>query len=122
MEKLKFRAFVKSQNKLVDVVEIIFLANEIGVGNRHDWHYHDIKDCVLMQSINEVDKNGIEIFEGDILQGSFNTKFVIVFCNIEKCFKAKDLNNRNLKPFDYFGKMNDCVKIGNIYLNYAINK
>lgn len=121
MENLKFRAFVKSLNKVLDVVEIRFLANEIGVGTRHDWHYQDIKDCVLMQSIKEVDKNGVEIFEGDILQGSWNTTFEIVFCNIEKSFKAKDLSNGNLKNFDYFGKMEKLKIIGNSYTGGLCN-
>lgn len=113
--ELKIRAFVKSLNKVLDVVEIRFLANEIGVGTRHDWHYYDMKDCVLMHSINEVDKNGNEIFVGDILKNKENIGYVVY----EKSTLRFGIESLGSFAVDYETKdyyINTEI-VGNIYEN-----
>ena len=111
MKKIKFRAFVKSLNKVLDVIEIRFLANEIGLGTLHDWHYYDIKDCILMQSINEVDKNGTEIFEGDILKTLTGIGYV-VYDNLSFAIKTSGSEAVDYEPQ---GKYINFEVIGNIY-------
>jgi uncharacterized phage protein (TIGR01671 family) len=103
--EIKFRAFVKSLNKVLEVVEIRFLANEVGVGTRHDWHYHDMKDIELMQYTGMKDKNDIEIFDGDIVHFDYDFigKIKVEFINGKYSICKYDLS--------------DSVILGNIYEN-----
>ena len=113
--EIKLRAFVKSLNKVLDVVEIRFLANEVGVGTRHDWHYHDIKDVELMQYTGIKDKNGVEIYEGDILEG--NGIGVLVWFDDRFGVGSGKINNYHVVDEISKYEMEINKVIGNIYEN-----
>ena len=71
----------------------------------------------LMQYTGLKDKNGIEIYEGDIIKYDFNElNYRIEFLNAEFIARRFYENIENLYPteFDY-GK--ECEVIGNIYEN-----
>ena len=59
-------------------------------------------------------KNGKKIFEGDIVHGYWNTKFLIFFdlCCLQ--FRAK-LSDGTEKDIDYYGDSKKIEVIGNIY-------
>ncbi|WP_455093130.1 YopX family protein [Parvimonas micra] len=121
MNNLKFRAWDKTAKKMSKVTAIDFSTKPFRVfykayGNENYFN----QDAILMQSTGLKDKNGKEIFEGDIVQyldGEYS--FVGVVENSAFGIYAKNkYDNYGFEDFaDENTKEADVVVIGNIYEN-----
>ncbi|MGM0242003.1 YopX family protein [Enterococcus sp. AZ107] len=114
----KFRAYVKEVNKTYEITEIDFgddqLKTELG-----DWWYFD--EVEIMQSTGVKDKNGVEIFEGDVLYYiPFETHINDSIVTFEKgSFFKKKLRNGKLTSVRFIDSEKYEV-IGNIYENLEL--
>ncbi len=111
---IKFRAWDKQQKKMLfDTLGGISKDGSIFLGN--EGYFKGI----LMQFTGLKDKNGVEIYEGDIIRsGSLKLNFKIEFGMVSQGFYAVPLNRRKYTSI-LLGRMAViCYKleiIGNIY-------
>lgn len=129
MRKIKFRIWNKYHKRMYSVNSINFETgivecSDIETGTRHSFCFIDF---ILMQHVGIKDKNGVEIYEGDIIKDGRNNVGTVVFDtdNVGSCgccfsefhgsgFIAvvKDDNYALMSP--------EAIVIGNIYQNQEL--
>lgn len=116
MELPKFRAWFKNKKVMSEVKKINFWSEELDTGA---FEGKSLEDVELMQATGLFDKNGTEIFEGDILADVDESGDELVYLYViykDGKFMAVENEERG-----YFADLVDCATyhsvVGNIYEN-----
>lgn len=112
----RFRAWLKEDKEMIDVDEMHFKNGELDfIGNGITWMYKK-SDIVLMQSTGFKDKNGKEIFEGDIVDSEDGILSGVVEFRLDLGMFVSTLIKYN--NFERLCNVADSVHIiGDIYTN-----
>jgi len=134
MNNLKFRAWDKANKEMLKIDVIDFFLKGIRVlENKGNSFFMKFSDVEIMQSTGFRDKNGVEIFEGDIINSGYlfkgspfeeedeyeEEKGVVTFFNCG--FNIEFKNHINLF-IDIILSCEDLEVIGNIYENKELLK
>jgi uncharacterized phage protein (TIGR01671 family) len=126
----KFKIYVQKEKRIADVVGINLTdgyAIYYSKDNPQSLHNEFIGDDNLMMSIGIKDKNGKDIFEGDIVEDEYCNKYVVKYTDVGSCgccytaFKGIGFAGENidLDENDFFtpGRcdLNEVKIIGNIF-------
>jgi len=117
MREIKFKSYVKENGKIRSYIWEPFSDHE----QEADRMLHGEMIACRLQFTGLKDKNGKEIYEGDVYMVAKNKKYIVKYsegmeCNFEwygGCFVLYD-NNDVLFPFDEYA-MKQGEIIGNIY-------
>ena len=119
MREIKFRAWLKARKQMVEVVTIEFM--DTGIPGILIRYVRDGRICEafpgdfeIMQFTGLKDKNGKEIWEGDIVRDSFGSLYVIEWIDNIMNFVGKPLTTQS-KVSDV--DISDLEVVGNIYEN-----
>lgn len=133
MREIKFRIWDTENKEMLKVQELDFEPTFYGgrIAIRPDQYndYFDTEDMILMQYIGLHDKNGKEIYEGDIIlyedwemayegggNDSFINKGIIEYVESNCCFNVTERQTVDVADVLYEGN-EDLEVIGNIYDN-----
>lgn len=126
MREIKFRAWLKEESRMAEVSDISFIGEEIDVYGEEGclegwWGLNYIE---LMQYTGLKDKNGVEIYEGDIVEYKDFSGGLLLF---KEQPKSKGVVKINLAKGIYLKGMGTfegqkVEVIGNIYENPELLK
>ena len=116
MRKIKFRAWDKENEKMMKVSSLHLENKEISVKENGTFHLFRMQD--LMQYTGVKDKNGKEIYEGDILFfRDENTKYVVVWQDAAFIIKSIEIRKYSEEMCWIDDTEICCEIVGNIYEN-----
>lgn len=123
--KPKFRAWLKEEYQMIDVREITFFNDEIQmISGVEDFYAYD--EFELMQSTGWIDKNGKEIFEGDVVKYEVGRNTYTEEVAYDKNFAGFGVKDAKANVVFTFGEIAEDISlislevIGNIYENHEL--
>lgn len=122
--EIKFRAWNKIDKIMGDLLALRDDTGMILMQKPHSTVYRlDPKDCEVMQYTGLKDKNGKEIYEGDITRDKNGSIGVVQYNSERAYFEEVYLSgNRNFLPEESIMEALDLQVIGNIYENPELLK
>ena len=125
MREIKFRAWLKEERKIVNVETLFIGINRLCFGNSktEDLFFRDFEEVELMQYTGLKDKNGKEIYEGDILFfRDENMKYIVVWQDTAFIIKSIEIR-KYLEKMCWLDDTEICCEIvGNIYENKKLSE
>ena len=118
MRKIKFRAWDKENEKMMKVSSLSLENKEIAVKENRTYHFFRMQNLELMQYTGLKDKNGKEIYEGDILFfRDENMKYIVVWQDAAFIIKSIEIRKYSEKMCWLDDTEICCEIVGNIYEN-----
>lgn len=116
----RYRAWIKTEECFADYIESIrFYSKEIDLcwGGICESDCFDFEDVILMQSTGLKDKNGKEIFEGDIVKMAKDVYSDLTYYEIVRHRGGAYRLESNQHGCELWLRHANCEVIGNIYEN-----
>ena len=76
-------------------------------GNNDCYCWIDCDRAILEQCTGMTDKNGILIYEGDVVVGSWNTRLTVLWDEISVSFMVQPLDSGGAREFHYYSYVNN---------------
>ena len=116
--KLKFRAWLKQKQKMDNYIDhISWLEDELYCIGDGITYMVSAEDLVLMQSTGLVDKNGKEIFEGDIVKMSKDVYSEPTYYEVVRHYGGAYRLESKQHGCELWLRHTDCEVVGNVYEN-----
>ena len=116
----RYRAWIKTENCFADYIESIrFYINEIDLcwGGICESDCFDFKDVILMQSTGLKDKNGKEVFEGDIVKMAKDVYSEPTHYEVVRHYGGAYRIESKQHGCELWLRHTDCEVVGNVYEN-----
>ena len=116
--KLKFRAWLKKRQEMDNEIDhISWLEDELYCIGDGITYMVSAEDLVLMQSTGLVDKNGKEIFEGDIVKMSKDVYSEPTYYEVVRHRGGAYRLESKQHGCELWLRHTDCEVVGNVYEN-----
>ncbi|MFD3024258.1 YopX family protein [Streptococcus agalactiae] len=115
----KFRAWSKKFKRMYEVTLVDYENGDVGLKDDHGGvAIGDIKQLILMQSTGMFDKNGVEIFDGDIVLTTRLIDYTYKnFKGVVKMLEGRWLIDTGKDAVGLWTEVDENEAIGNIYQN-----
>ena len=118
MDLLRFRAWLKKEQKMDNYIDhISWLEDELYCIGDGITYMVSAEDLVLMQSTGLFDRNGKEIFEGDIVKMSKNVYSEPTYYEVVRHRGGAYRLESKQHGCELWLRHTDCEVVGNVYEN-----